>query len=70
MQCVLKLGAGVANVKSLLVDGVVGAELDHNGVTGRVDLLRGLSRESGGGHGGQGGGVGTTGLCVEALRCF
>lgn len=47
MQCVLKLGAGVANVKSLLVDRVVGAELDHNGVTGRVDLLRGLSEERG-----------------------
>lgn len=39
MQCVLKLGAGVADVKSFFVDCIVGAELDHNGVTSRVDLL-------------------------------
>lgn len=43
MQCVLELGAGVADVKSLFVDCVVGVELDHNGVTGRVDLLWRLS---------------------------
>lgn len=39
MERVLELGAGVADVESFFVDCVVGAELDHNGVTGRVDLL-------------------------------
>lgn len=43
VQCVLELGAGVADVKSFLVDCIVRAELDHNGVTGRVDLLWRLS---------------------------
>lgn len=39
VQCVLELGAGVADMKTFLVDRVVGVELDHNGVTGWVDLL-------------------------------
>lgn len=42
MQRVLELGAGVADMKTFFVDGVVRVELDHNGVTGRVDLLWGL----------------------------
>lgn len=42
VQCVLELGAGVTDMKTFLVDRVVGVELDHNGVTGWVDLLRRL----------------------------
>lgn len=43
VQCVLELGAGIAHMKSFFVDSIVRAELDHNGVTGRVDLLWRLS---------------------------
>ena len=34
VQCVLELGACVAHVEPLLVDCVIGAELDDNGVAG------------------------------------
>lgn len=43
MQCVLELSAGEADVKSFLVNGIIRAELDDNGVASRVDLLRRLS---------------------------
>lgn len=42
VQCVLELGAGVADMKTFLVDCVVRVELDDNGVAGWVDLLWGL----------------------------
>lgn len=42
MQRVLELGAGVAHVEALLVDGVVGSELNDDGVASRVDLFRRL----------------------------
>lgn len=46
VQCVLELGAGVADVKSFLVDSIIRAELDHNGVTSWVDLLWRLSQQT------------------------
>lgn len=45
VQRVLKLGAGVAQVKAFFGDGVVGVESHQDGVSCRVHLLRGLTEQ-------------------------
>lgn len=44
MKSVLEFSAGVSDVKSLFVDGVIGVEADGQRLSCRIHLLRGLWR--------------------------
>lgn len=45
VQCVLELGAGVAQVEAFFGDGVIRVEPHQDRVSRRVHLLRGLTEE-------------------------
>lgn len=50
VKSVLEFGACVASVESLLVNGVVCVEPDHDGISSRVNLLRRLKQNTSTGH--------------------